>query len=105
MLVADQLRPIAQRRSPGQYRMHCPECHPTRRNKKEMTLSLSVESHQFMWNCWHCNERGRAFTFEQRSQAMQPKPISDADLTDLTPEAKAYLESRGIFNTTPANVR
>jgi twinkle protein len=108
MLTSEQLRPIAQRRSPGQYRMHCPACNPTRKNKREMTLSLSVEEHQFMWNCWHCDDKGRAFTFEQRprEKPVQPKPIQADDLTDLTPEAQQFLASRGIhMYTSLTNVR
>ena len=106
MLIAEQLRPIAQSRGQGQYRMHCPSCHPKRRNKLERTLSLSVESHQFMWNCWHCDDKGRAFTFERRPMTPAPKPIQADDLTDLTPEAKVYLESRGIHMYTGlTNVR
>jgi len=104
-MITDQLRSIAQKRGPGQYRMHCPQCHPTRRNKLEKTLSLSIEQHQFMWNCWHCDEKGRAFTFERRPVVPQPKPIQADDLTDLTPEAKIYLESRGICNSYSQNVR
>lgn len=106
MLIADQLRSIAQSRSPGQYRMFCPSCRPTRRNKLERSLSLSIESHQFMWKCWHCDEAGRAFTFERRPMSPPPKPIQTDDLTDLTPEAKVYLESRGIHMYTGlTNVR
>lgn len=106
MLIADQLRSIAQSRSPGQYRMFCPSCRPTRRNKLERSLSLSIESHQFMWKCWHCDEAGRAFTFERRPMSPPPKPIQTDDLTDLTPEAKVYLESRGIhMHTELTNVR
>lgn len=105
-MITDKLRSIAQSRGPGQYRMHCPQCHPTRRNKLEKTLSLSIEQHQFMWNCWHCDEKGRAFTFERRPVAPQPKPIQADDLTDLTPEAKVFLGSRGInMYTERTNVR
>lgn len=105
MLVADQLRGFAQTRSEGQYREHCPACRPTRKNKSERTLSISVESAQFLWNCWHCGETGRSFIFERRPVQPKAQPIQTDDLTDLTPEAKAYLNSRGIFNTTHQNVR
>lgn len=108
MLIADQLRSMAQSRSEGQYRLFCPACNPTRRNKRERTLSLSVEAHQFMWNCWHCNEAGRAFMFESKPLHQKPKqePINIEAFTDLTPEAKAFLESRGInVSTELTNVR
>ena len=109
MLIADQLRGMAQSRSEGQYRLLCPACNPTRRNKRERTLSLSVESQQFKWNCWHCGETGRAFMFERQPVHAKPKsePVNTDGFTDLTPEAKAYLASRGIHDTYTAltNVR
>lgn len=106
MLIAEQLRPIAQTRGPGQYRTHCPQCRPTRRNKLERTLSLSIEPHQFMWRCWHCDEQGRAFTFERRPMTPKAQPVSVSDLTDLTEEAVNYLSTRGISSgTLGQNVR
>ena len=100
MLIAETLRSIAQSRQTGQYRMHCPQCHPTRRNKQERTLSLSVEGHQFMWRCWHCDEQGRAFTFERRPMTPKPQPVDVDNLTELTDQAKAFLASRGISSGT-----
>lgn len=106
MLIADQLRGFAQSRNEGQYRIHCPACHPTRKNKLERTLSLNVEAHQFLWNCWHCGDTGRSVIFEKRPMQPKQSPIQTDGLSALTPEALTYLNSRGISqDTVKENVR
>lgn len=101
MLTADHLRSMVSGWQQGQYRIHCPACHPTRRNKREETLSVLVESQTFAWQCWHCGETGKSnFRTAPSRMEFQPKPkpaaIKVDDLRPLTDAALAFLRGRGL---------
>lgn len=100
MLTADTLRSMVSGWQQGQYRVHCPSCHPTRRNKREETLSILVESQSFAWQCWHCGEAGKSSfrTAPQRMEFQPPKPkptvAKTDDLAPLTEAAREFLRAR-----------
>ena len=70
MLNPDDVRPLIIGRQPGQYRVHCPVCHPDRKNKHEETLSLRSDGVSFFWQCWHCEEKGRGWIAETSKPRM-----------------------------------
>ncbi len=39
-------------------RMVCPECGPTRKKKRERTLSVKRDGDSLLWHCWHCDAKG-----------------------------------------------
>lgn len=100
MTIADDLRTVVAVKEPGQYRMHCPSCRPTRKNQSEETLSVSVEGNSFLYQCWHCGETGKSWIFKDRDPAPKQTASQPAmkidDLVPLTQEAIDFLKGRGL---------
>lgn len=110
MLHADLVRQQIGGKAAGQHRMHCPACHPSRKNKQEQTLSVEIAADHFKWNCWHCQDAGRGWMFERIDNRRYPVSVASLmnqtrvvpmfvaapALLDLSMESLAFLASRGI---------
>lgn len=105
LLDADNLRALAVGKMPGQYRIPCPSCGPTRHNKTDRSLSLLIDADTVSWQCWHCSQTGKTALFEQarpvvrkvQTYPLQPvKPVPVNNLSDLSDSAVKWLASRGI---------
>ncbi len=78
----------------GSIKTLCPECIDTRKNKKD--LSLSVDIDEGLYNCHHCGWSGRVFEKKVRNYV---KPLPR--LEKLGKKLLEYFEqTRGISNNT-----
>lgn len=103
MQIEQQVRGEAYRLGQGQYKIKCPSCSPSRKNKTDKTLSLKIEQDKILFQCWHCNQQGivplsDSFTKPNRVEPMSvAKNVNKSPLTDA---ALAWLSSRGISEET-----
>jgi hypothetical protein len=45
----------------GEQRVICPTCSPIRRKKGLRCLSVKIDEHAGIYNCWHCGWSGAVF--------------------------------------------
>lgn len=82
------------RKTSGTIKTLCPKCSSTRRNKKDLCLSVDID--EGLYNCHHCDFRGRVFE-RVRKDYIKPLPR----LQKLGDKAiKWFEEERKISNNT-----
>jgi twinkle protein len=82
------------RKTHGTIKTTCPKCSETRHDKKDPCLSVDIDTGLF--NCHHCDFKGRVFEKKQR-EYIRPQ----ARLEKLRPELIQWFEgTRGISNNT-----
>lgn len=78
----------------GNLKTQCPKCGPTRKNKKDPCLSVDIDTG--LYNCHHCDFKGRVFEKPKKEFVRPP-----ARLEKLSPKSLQWFESvRGISNDT-----
>ena len=82
-MIIDELEKlgIRARNKPGEQRVRCPRCSPTRRKKAERCLSVKIDEQAGVYNCWHCGWSGAAF--DQRGSRAMGSAKSRAKPGDL----------------------
>jgi twinkle protein len=55
----------------GQLKTQCPRCGPTRKNKRDPSLSVDID--EGLYNCHHCDFRGRVFV-KAKKEFVRPLP-------------------------------
>lgn len=82
------------RKTKGTIKTTCPACSESRKDKKDPCLSVDID--EGLFNCHHCNFKGRVFEKKQK-EYIKPQPR----LEKLRSELIAWFEkSRGISNNT-----
>ena len=84
--------------SAEQCRVICPYCSPTRKKKKEKTLSVKKEPDKFVYQCHHCGESG--VIREMSNVTYIPKPKTPLKLVSTNNGAFSFLKERGISQKT-----
>ena len=103
MQIEQQVRGEAYRLGQGQYKIKCPSCSPSRKNKTDKTLSLKIEQDKILFQCWHCNQQGIVPLSDSFTKTNRVEPMSVAknvNKSPLTGAALAWLSSRGISEET-----
>lgn len=78
----------------GSLKTTCPECTDTRKNKKDLCLSVDID--EGLWNCHHCSWKGRVFE-KKSKQYLKPLPR----IEKLSKVTLNYFETvRKISNNT-----
>ena len=82
----------------GQSRIKCPYCSPTRKNKHDTPLSLTVDEKSVVYNCHHCNETGHAWLdtdtpIHTAVKEVRPVKVVAGELSEV---AQRFLRHRGI---------
>ena len=111
-------------RTSGHVKVHCPECHDSRKNKADKSLSCDLETGYF--RCHHCGWHGYAtvqtdeekeawmrqqpwFRDYSKRKAEQPKRSYDrppkARTGKMNPKTVAWFKSRGISEATLEKMR
>jgi twinkle protein len=44
----------------GSFKTTCPQCSPTRKNKKDRCLSVKIDNDGVVWKCHHCGWQNEA---------------------------------------------
>lgn len=82
------------RKTKGTIKTTCPACSESRKDKKDPCLSVDID--EGLFNCHHCDFKGRVFEKKQK-EYIKPQPR----LEKLRAELIAWFEkSRGISNNT-----
>lgn len=91
----------------GNYKVLCPQCSHTRRNKRDPCLSVTIEGAAGVYNCHHCGWSGSTGQKQDRdyrpAKRRKPNPIRPAfrpDPTTLTVNALRWFRERGISHET-----
>ena len=77
----------------GQIKSVCPKCSESRKNKKDLCLSVNIEEGTF--NCHHCDFKGRV---KLKPKKVYTKPLPR--LEKLSKNIIEYFEGRKISNNT-----
>lgn len=82
----------------GQTRIKCPYCSPTRKNKHDTPLSLTVDEKSVVYNCHHCNETGHVWLdtdtpIHTAVKEVRPVKVVAGELSEV---AQRFLRHRGI---------
>jgi twinkle protein len=78
----------------GSLKTQCPKCSTDRKNKKDPCLSVNVT--EGVYNCHHCDFKGKVFEKKQKEYTLPPKRLEK-----LEKETIEYFEKhRGISNNT-----
>lgn len=81
----------------GTHRTTCPKCSPTRKNKNDPCLSVTIDADSAVYFCHHCESEGNSFSgkvsegFEKRS--FVKKPTFDKPKT-----VQVDLKTKAIFD-------
>ena len=70
---------------PGNYKLLCPKCSHTRKNRSDPCLSLTIEEDRAIWNCKNgcgfvgsiSEDRGRPPTHRQKAPPVRPQHRPD----------------------------
>jgi twinkle protein len=87
--------------SHGNVKVHCPQCHNTRNNKNDKSLSVNLAER--MWQCHYppCGWSGRlyseAFFVERKKRQYKPPTAPDVMLSE---KAMKWLRDRGLSERT-----
>lgn len=98
-LLEQGIRPRSH--APGNYKVLCPKCSHTRKNRSDPCLSLTIEADdRAVWDCKNgCGFKGAAAAdrSESRQRKARPAPARPPrGPGDLTPPVLAWLSARGI---------
>lgn len=78
----------------GDQKVVCPRCSPTRKHKRDRSLSVNVD--KGVWMCHHCGWSGSAAVIKPKKE--YSKPVSE--LTRVSTGVIDWLSGRGISNQT-----
>lgn len=88
-------------RTKGKIKLHCPECHDTRSNKQDRSLSVDIDAG--LYKCHYCNWSGSATEKEdndwRRPVKMQSKAYKKPERigrADLSEKVITWFAGRGI---------
>jgi twinkle protein len=80
----------------GTHKFVCPECSPTRKNKRDLCLSVDID--RGLYNCHHCGAKGSKIEYKPKEIVIVDMP--KLNTTDLSEKMFAYFQSRHISTTT-----
>ena len=80
----------------GTHKFVCPECSPTRKNKKDLCLSVDID--RGVYNCHHCGAKGGRSEFKPKPKELPVMP--KLNTTELSEKMFAYFQSRHISSVT-----
>lgn len=88
-------------RASGQFKTHCPKCTPTRRNKRDTSLSVNLDTGTYNCHNTGCDFHGSITTGSRDWRDIPPtpayaKPDVPANPPALGRNARTFLEDRGI---------
>jgi twinkle protein len=111
-LLKFSIRPS--RYTPGDYKLTCPKCSHTRRNKTDPCLSVTIDAdgEHAVWNCHNCSWKGTTHELDaeerkaereaeerkRRTRAPPKRPTRTPGL--LTPAVLRWFADRGISEAT-----
>lgn len=90
----------------GSYKIRCPKCSHTRKNKSDPCLSVTVNDDGVVWNCWNeCGFKGgvsdqrdgEVVKFKKREAA---PPAEIPQINPLSQDAADFFRTRGIGTET-----
>lgn len=87
----------------GQHKKPCPICSHTRsKNKRDLCLSLKIDSDGMVYTCHHCKEEGAVMLKEKglNTTYIGEQRMKRVDIKELTKEALTWLDGRGISKET-----
>ncbi|MBQ7212284.1 MAG: toprim domain-containing protein [Muribaculaceae bacterium] len=89
-------------RTSGKLKMFCPQCHDTRHDKSDKSLSVDLD--KGLWNCHYCGFSGGLS--RQKDGWLNPNPLrherptyrkpDPRPITPISDKATAWFKSRGI---------
>jgi len=88
---------ISLKRSSGSVKTICPKCSPERRNKRDLCLSVNIDTG--VYNCHHCGWKGGVKEYAPKKEykkLSREEYLKDAKITD----SKKYLNERGLSDET-----
>ena len=88
----------------GNYKIICPRCSHTRRNRTDPCLSVTIDEDGAVYKCHHCSWTG-AVSDRDTPTTPKPKPKRDPaklNLLPLPPQAIEWFKARGISHQTAA---
>jgi twinkle protein len=88
---------IPQNKTTGQVQTICPKCSHTRKKKTDKCLGVNLDKK--VWNCVHCNWKGRLKENSIMDHKIYVKPVWK-NKTDLSDKVIKYFESRKINQQT-----
>ncbi len=82
----------------GSYKIRCPKCSATRKNKNDPCLSVTVDDDGAVWNCWNgCGFVGGVSDREPaRVYSIKPKPDAIPEIGALFLDAVEFFKRRKI---------
>ena len=80
----------------GTHKFVCPECSPTRKNKRDLCLSVDID--RGVYNCHHCGAKGSRNEFKAKPKELPVMP--KLNTTDLSEKMFSYFQSRHISSVT-----
>ena len=92
-------------RSYGQIKTFCPQCHDSRHDKRDKSLSVNLD--KGVWNCHYCGWKGSLHIGERAATSVhkdyrRPTPRPDAD---LSPNIIEWFKKRGISEDTVKSLK
>ena len=87
---------INTKRSSGKEKLQCPECTPTRRNKRDK--SLSVDHDKQVWNCHNCGWAGGLKPDTVKQEKEYTLPVENN--SGVSDKVLQWFEGRGISKAT-----
>ena len=88
---------VPSNKTTGEYKTTCPKCSHTRRKKTDKCLGVNLDKN--VWNCIHCNWKGRLKENKPMDQKIYTKPVWK-NKTDLSDKTIKYFEQRKIKQET-----
>src|SRR5262249_10935503 len=86
----------------GNYKLLCPPCSPTRRDRNDPCLSLTIDDESSVWDCKNagCAFRGSVQESAAPSRSPRARPVTPvrprSKPDELTPAVLGWLSKRGI---------
>lgn len=80
----------------GNQMVFCPKCHEDRSSKSRRKKELSVKVAEGVWNCHHCQWKGRLSSKVQGAKHQDWTPPELAKQQTPTENALRWLQSRGV---------
>lgn len=88
---------VPSNKTTGEYKTTCPKCSHTRRKKTDKCLGVNLDKN--VWNCIHCNWKGRLKENKEMDKKIYIKPLWK-NKTDLSDKTIKYFEERKIKQET-----
>jgi len=97
-LIRDHV--LSMERSSGQLRTTCPACTPSRKKKREKSLSIRFDGDVAIFNCFHCEEKGAVSLVDEVVTGPVPEPSVSLVESGLSEAQLEWFETRGITSGT-----